>query len=121
MASTKSEEQLFVPAKVTWMLSGGLETMDAGERQMLLIMAETKIQGGYTPTPPEQEVIEKLRALADGDYDAKDITKKVRKMVKGGKKKGTAPLHLPPMFDQLRQRIRRPKPKEKETPTDKGE
>ena len=40
--------------------------MDAGERQMLLVMAETKLQDGYTPTAEEEQVVARLRELATG-------------------------------------------------------
>ncbi len=106
-AEKKQEDQLFVSDKIKWMLDGGLEAMDAGERQMLLVMAETRLQSGYVPTEEEKRVIERLCDLAGEDYDAQEIKDKVHKMVTGRKKPDTAPLHLPPMFDQLRQRMRR--------------
>ncbi len=103
----RKEERLFAPDKIDWMLEGGLETLDAAERQMLLVMAETKIQDGYRPSAKEKKVVEKLRALAGDDYDAKDIRRKVRAMVKGKRKPDTAPLRLPPMFDRFLRRFRK--------------
>lgn len=105
MAPKATEQRLFFPEKIKWMLGGGLQTMDAGERQMLLIMAETKLQGGYKPTPEEKQVIEQLRASAGEEYDAQDIKKKVHTMVKSSTKPGTAPLRLPPVFDRLKKRL----------------
>ena len=102
-----AQDQLFVPEKLKWMLAGGLESMDGSERQILLVMAETKLQEGYNPTQEENNVIDKLRALAGEEYDATDISKKVKTMVKGHNRPGTAPLHLPPVFDRLRKRARR--------------
>jgi hypothetical protein len=102
----KREERLFAADKIEWMLSGGLETMGPGERQMLLVMAETKIQDGYKPAAEEKRVVEKLRALAGDEYDARDIRKKVKTMVKGRKTTGIPPLHLPPVFDRLIKRVR---------------
>ena len=102
----KKEERMFAPGKVEWMLNGGLETIGAGERQMLLVMAETQIQGGYKPTGDEKKVVEKLRALAGDDYDARDIKRKVKTMVKGHRKADTPPLHLPPVFDRLLKKFR---------------
>ena len=102
----KREDRLFAADKIEWMLSGGLQTMDPGERQMLLVMAETKIQDGYKPTTEEKRVVEKLRALAGDEYDARDIRKKVKTMVKGHKTSATPPLHLPPIFDRLMKRVR---------------
>jgi hypothetical protein len=104
----KREQHLFAPGKVEWMLNGGLETMQAGERQMLLVMAETQIQDGYKPTGDEKKVVEGLRALAGDDYDAKDIKRKVKTMVKGRRKTDTPPLHLPPVFDRLLSKFRKP-------------
>lgn len=101
----KAEDQLFVPEKIEWLLNGGAVEMDPGDRQLLLVMAETKLQEGYKPTKQENQVIDLLRSLADGDYDAQDITDKVKVMVQGSTKKDTAPLRLPPMFDRLRKRL----------------
>ena len=106
----KKEEHMFAPSKVDWMLNGGLETIGAGERQMLLVMAETQIQDGYKPTGDEKKVVERLRALAGDDYDAKDIKRKVKTMVKGRRQTDTPPLHLPPVFDRLLSRFRRSDP-----------
>lgn len=109
MVRRMSEESLFAPEKIEWLLTGGLETMDAGERQILLVMAETKIQDGYKPTNEEKQVVEKLRTLSGDEYDAKDIKRKVGTMVKGRTKPDSAPVRLPPMFDRLMKRVRGPK------------
>jgi hypothetical protein len=110
MARTK-QERLFAPEKIAWLLGEGLDSMDGAERQMLLIMAETKVQDGYKPSSEEKQVIDRLRALAGDDYDARDIKRKVRTMVKGRSKPNAAPLKLPPIFDRL---IKRFRPSEKE-------
>jgi hypothetical protein len=103
------EERLFEPGKIEWLLGEGLETMDAGDRQMLLVMAETKIQDGYRPTGQEKQVVEKLRALAGQEYDAQDIKRKVRTMVKGSTKADPPGLTLPKTFDHLLRRLRKSK------------
>lgn len=108
----KQDELLFSPDKIEWLLSGGLETLDPGERQLLLVLAETKIQDGYRPNNEEKQVIEKLQAMAGEDYDAHDIKRKVRTMVKSRSKPDTAPLKLPPVFDRLLNRFRRSHPDE---------
>jgi hypothetical protein len=104
----KTEEHLFAPSKIAWMLDGGLESLEGGERQLLLVMAETKMQEGYAPTADERQVIEKLRDLAGDDYDAQDISQKVKRMVKGPKNPDTRPLQLPPTFERLIRRFRHP-------------
>jgi hypothetical protein len=103
------EERLFEPDKIDWLLGEGLEAMDAGDRQMLLVMAETKVQDEYKPTKQEKQVIKKLRALAGQEYDAQDIKRKVRTMVKGSTKADTPGLTLPKTFDHLLQRMRKSK------------
>jgi len=108
------EEHLFAPDKIAWLLEKGLEEMDPGERQIMLVMAETKLQEGYKPTAEEKQVLDELREMAGDDYDARDIKRKVRTMVRSRSKPDTAPLKLPPMFDRLVSRFRRPK-KEEET------
>ena len=105
----KKEDCLFEASKIECLLAEELDCMDAGERQILLVMAETKIAEGYKPTAQEKQVIEKLRALAGQDYDAKDIKRKVRKMVKGPTKQDSTRLSLPPAFDHLLKRLRTPK------------
>ena len=107
-------EHLFAPDKIAGLLKGGLEKLDAGERQLLLVMAETKLQEGYKPTAEEKQVLEMLRGAAGDDYDARDIKRKVRTMVKSRSKPDTSPLRLPPMFDRLIGRFRRPKKEEDE-------
>jgi hypothetical protein len=104
----RQEGRLFEPDKIEWMLAEGLDCMDAGDRQMLLVMAETKIVEGYKPTAEEKQVIERLRALAGEEYDARDIRRKVRAMVKGPAKADTPCLSLPPAFDHLLKRLRKP-------------
>ena len=105
----QKEDRLFEASKIDCLLAEELDCMGAGERQILLVMAETKIAEGYKPTAREKLVIEKLRALAGQDYDAKDIRRKVRKMVKGPSKQDSPRLSLPPAFDHLLQRLRAPK------------
>ena len=87
--------------------------MEAGDRQMLLVMAETKIQDGYKPSGEEKKVVDKLRALAGDEYDARDIRRKVKTMVQGRSKPNTPPLGLPPVFDRLISRFRRKPDKDK--------
>ena len=105
----KKEERLFEASKIEGLLGDELDGMEAGERQILLVMAETKIAEGYKPTAREKQVIERLRALAGQEYDAKDIKRKVRKMVKSPTKQDSPRLSLPPAFDHLLKRLRTPK------------
>jgi hypothetical protein len=100
------EEHLFAPEKVEWLLAEGLESLDSGERQLLLVMAETKVQEGYRPNAQERKVVSRLRELAGQDYDARDIKRKVRAMVKGAKKDDPPGLTLPSSFDHLLKRLR---------------
>jgi hypothetical protein len=106
----KKTDRLFDATKIERLLAEGLDCMDAGERQMLLVMAETKIAEGYKLTAQEKQVVEKLRALAGEDYDAKDIRRKVRKMVKSPPNQDLPRLSLPPTFNHLLKRLRTPKP-----------
>ena len=103
----RKEEHLFAPDKIKWMLEKGLDTMDAAERQILLVMAETKLAEGYKPSGEEKQIVDRLRDMGGDDYDARDIRRKVRTMVKGRSKPNTSPLKLPPVFDRLLGRFRR--------------
>lgn len=96
-------ESLFAPGKARWLLEGGLETLDAGERQMLLVMAEMAELQGRELSAEEQEVVTRLRTDAAGDYDAKDVAKKVKKLIKGKRKKGAGPFTLPPGLARLKE------------------
>ena len=101
-----SDEHLFEPSKIEWLLAGGLEGMDAGERQMLLVMAETKIQGGYTPNSQENQIVAKLRELAGQEYDVQDIQRKVKTMVTSPKKEDHSGFVLPATLNKLLKRVR---------------
>ncbi|MCR4407041.1 MAG: hypothetical protein NUW24_08975 [Anaerolineae bacterium] len=102
MANVETEP-LFAPGKARWLLEGGLETLDAGERQMLLVMAEMAELQGRKLSAEEQEVITRLRTDTAGDYDAKDVAKKVKKLVKGKRKRGAEPFTLPPGLARLKE------------------
>jgi len=102
----KREERLFAPDKMEWMLAGGLESLEAAERQLLLVMAETKMQEGYRPDSSEREIVQRLRDSAGDSYDPRDIRRKVRTLVKSRRKDETVPLTLPPVFDRLISRLR---------------
>ena len=101
----KRTDRLFEPTKIEWLLGGGLEEMAAGERQMLLVMAETKLQDGYRPTSQEKQVVAKLRELAD-EYDALDIQRKVRAMVTTPKRADHSGIILPATINKLLKRVR---------------
>jgi hypothetical protein len=100
------EDHLFAPDKTEWMLAGGLESLQPGERQLLLVMAETKMQEGYKPSGKEKEVVQRLRDLAGDAYDPRDIHRQVRALVKSRSRDETTPLKLPPVFDRLLSRLR---------------
>ncbi len=95
-------EVLFAPGKARWLLDEGLETLDAGERQMLLVMAELAILQGHVLSAEEKEVVARLRDDAAGDYDPGDVASKVKKLVKGKPKRGTEPFTLPPDLRRLK-------------------
>jgi len=99
-------ERLFAPTKIEWLLAGGLEGMDAGERQMLLVMAETKLQEGVQPNAQEKQVVDKLRDLAGGEYDVQDIQRKVKEMVTMPKKADHSGIILPATLNKLLKRVR---------------
>jgi hypothetical protein len=102
----KEQKNLFSPERTTWLLDGGLESLDAAERQLLLVMAETQMQEGLRPNRQEKQVVDRLRSMAGDDYDARDIKRKVRTMVKGRSRPDTSPLKLPPVFNRLIERFR---------------
>jgi hypothetical protein len=96
------KKALFAPGKARWLLDEGLETLDAGERQMLLVMAEMAMLQGHALSAEEKEVVARLRADAADDYDARDVAKKVKKLVKGKPKRGAKPFTLPPDLKRLK-------------------
>jgi hypothetical protein len=100
------EESLFDRTKIEWLLAEGLDDMDAGGRQMMLVMAETRLAGGYRPTAQEKQVVAKLRALAGEEYDARDIRRKVRAMVRNPTREDSPSISLPPAFNRLLRRLR---------------
>lgn len=100
------DERLFAPDKIEWMLAGGLDSLEPAERQLLLVMAETKIQEGYRPDSSEIKVVQRLRDSGGESYDPRDIRRKVRTLVKARPNTDTGPLKLPPVFDRLISRLR---------------
>jgi hypothetical protein len=96
------KETLFAPGKARWLLDGGLETLDAGERQMLLVMAELAVLQEHALSAEEKEVVARLRADAVGDYDAGDVASKVEKLVKSKPKRGAEHFTLPPDLRRLK-------------------
>lgn len=102
----QNREHLFEPTKIDWLLSEGLEDMDSGERQMLLVMAETRLQEGYTPTAREKQVVDRLRQLAGQEYDPQDIQRKVKAMVTNPKKADSSGIILPATLNKLLKRVR---------------
>jgi len=101
--SDDGTKSLFAPGKARWLLDGGLETLDAGERQMLLVMAEMAELQGRELSAEEQKVVERLRTDVAGGYDAKDVAKKVKKLVKGRRKRGAESFTLPPDLARLKE------------------
>lgn len=100
------QEHLFEPTKIDWLLAEGLAKMDAGERQMLLVMAETRLQEGYTPNAREKQVVDRLRQLAGQEYDPQDIQRKVKAMVTSPKKADSSGIILPTTLNKLLKRMR---------------
>jgi len=96
------KEVLFAPGKARWLLDGGLETLGAGERQILLVMAELAVLQGHALSAEEEEVVTRLRADTEGDYDAEDLASKVKKLVKGKPRRGAEPFTLPRGLKRLK-------------------
>ena len=96
----KNSDTLFKPEKARWLLEGGLETLDANERHLILVMAEVAEVEGRELSADEKAVVKRLRAEKEA-YDSADTRKKVRTMVKRKRKKGTSPLKLPAKFRHL--------------------
>ncbi len=82
MAAQKEQEDmgLFRSGKAAWLEQGGVQSLDAEQRALLLALTQLEQELGRELTPEEQAAIESLGAtLQKGD--AADIIRAVREMV----------------------------------------
>jgi hypothetical protein len=75
----KKSETLFSPGKARWLLEH-VNTLDEGERALLLAIAELSKDTGLELTDEESAALEKLAAETQG-FDPVEIQSAVQKMV----------------------------------------
>jgi hypothetical protein len=99
------KETLFSPGKARWLLEH-VDTLDEGQRALLLAMAELSQDTGPDPTEEERVALEKLAAQTHG-FDPVEIRAAVQKMV-GAKAKRKPSLDWP---SDIGDKLKHPKKK----------
>jgi hypothetical protein len=70
---------LMVAGKARWLLEGGMDELDEGERALLLALASLEVDIGRTITEEEREALDKIAARSG--VDGEEIARAVKHMV----------------------------------------
>lgn len=79
------QDTLMVAGKARWLLEGGIDELDDGERALLLALASLDADTGRTVTQEERQVLDQIAARSGADGD--DITQAVKHMVEAKAKR----------------------------------
>jgi hypothetical protein len=96
------QDTLMVAGKARWLLEGGLDELDEGERALLLALANLEADTGRTVTQEEREALDRIAERSEKDAD--DIAQAIRHMVEA---KATKNRRLD--WSALKRRIQRKK------------
>jgi hypothetical protein len=79
------QDSLMVSGKARWLLEGGIDELDEGERALLLALANLEAGTGRTVTSEEKEALGHLAERSG--KDAEDISRAIKHMVEAETKK----------------------------------
>jgi predicted nucleotidyltransferase len=79
------QDTLMVAGKARWLLEGGADELDDGERALLLALASLEIDTGRTVTAEEREALDRIAARSEVDGD--EIARAVKHMIEAEAKK----------------------------------
>ncbi len=82
---TEQQDSLMVSGKARWLLEGGLDELDEGERALLLALANLEADTGRTVTQEERQALDRIAARSEQDAD--DISQAIKHMVEAKAKK----------------------------------
>ena len=73
------EDTLMVAGKARWLLEGGIDELDNGERALLLALASLDADTGRAVTEDERKALDQIAARSEGD--AEEISQAIKHMV----------------------------------------
>ena len=79
------QDTLMVAGKARWLLEGGIDELDEGERALLLALANLEADTGRTVTQEEREALDRIAERSEKDAD--DISQAIMHMVEAKAKK----------------------------------
>ncbi len=79
------QDSLMASGKARWLLEGGIDELDEGERALLLALANLEEGTGRTITPEEREALDRIAERSANDAD--DISQAIKHMVEAKAKK----------------------------------
>ena len=82
---TEEQDSLMVSGKARWLLEGGLDELDEGERALLLALANLEADTGRTVTQEERQALDRIAERSEQDAD--DISQAIKHMVEAKAKK----------------------------------
>lgn len=72
------EESLMIAGKARWLLEGGAQELSAGERALLLALAQLEADSGRKVTEEEKEALDRIASTQS--FDAAEIARAVQQM-----------------------------------------
>ena len=79
------QDSLMVSGKARWLLEGGIDELDEGERALLLALANLEAGTGRTVTSEEREALDRIAERSG--RDAEEISRAIKHMVEAETKK----------------------------------
>jgi hypothetical protein len=79
------QDTLMVAGKARWLLEGGIDELDDGERALLLALASLDADTGRPVTQEERKVLDQIAARSGADGE--EITQAVKHMVEAKAKR----------------------------------
>ncbi len=73
------QDTLMVAGKARWLLEGGIDELDEGERALLLALANLEADTGRTVTQEEREALDRIAERSEKDAD--DISQAIKHIV----------------------------------------
>lgn len=73
------KDTLMVAGKARWLLEGGIDELDEGERALLLALANLEADTGRTVTQEEREALDRISERSEAD--AEEIVQAVKHIV----------------------------------------
>jgi hypothetical protein len=73
------KDSLMIAGKARWLLEGGIDKLDDGERALLLALANLEVDTGRTVTEEERQALDQIAARTDVEGD--EIAQAIKHMI----------------------------------------